>query len=181
MTSSRPPWAGQPNPRRSRTSWSTWPAMSPVTRPGRNSWSMAAPPQAWGTRTSLPSTPTRNRTGLPSGGYGLGFLGRLGIWIGPGRRDRALPDPLRPPEPLAQQRSNGRRHQRPDDQRVEEQAEADGGADLADDRQVADRHCHHREGEDESRRRDYRTRAAHGSDDAGVQPGVDLLLEPRDQ
>jgi hypothetical protein len=83
-----------------------------------------------------------------------------------------LPDSLRPPEPLAQQRGDGRRHQRPDDQCVEEQAEADGGADLADDGQLADGHRHHREGEVLPDTRRVRLRRKSAVSSAGMSEGL---------
>ena len=47
--------------------------------------------------------------------------------------------------------------------------------------QVAEDERRHGEREDEARGGHHRTAARHGADDAGVQPGVDLLLEPGHQ
>ena len=106
-------------------------------------------------------------------------------WFGLHRRDRgpgrpgAHPD--RPPEPAAQQRRDGRRHERPHDQGVEQQAQTDGGAHLADHSHVTDHHGRHREGEHQPGVRHDFAGAAHGSDDARIQAGVYLLFEPGDQ
>jgi hypothetical protein len=103
---------------------------------------------------------TADRAAVASGHrpVGAGGLRHRAVWrldwidLRPASRNWAWTYALRPPEPTPEQGGQRRCHERPDDQRVEEQSEADGGADLTDDDHVADRHRRHREGEHQARR-----------------------------
>jgi hypothetical protein len=97
---------------------------------------------------------------------------------GPWRSDAHV---LWPPEPPSEKRRDGRHHQRSHDEGVEQQTQTDRRADLTDHRQFTDCHGHHREGEHQARRCHHRPGTAHGTDDAGVEARVYLLLEARHQ
>ena len=63
----------------------------------------------------------------------------------------------RPPEPASEQRREGRRHEGPDHQGLEEMSEHDGGADFGRNSQVAGEHGAHGEGEHSASSGDYGT------------------------
>src|SRR5260370_33171222 len=85
-----------------------------------------------------------------------------------------------PPEPASECGGDRGGHEGAHDERVDQQAYADGHAQLADHAQVADDHRHHGEREYQAGGGDHAPGGAHAADDAGVEAGVDLLLEPRD-
>ncbi len=89
-------------------------------------------------------------------------------WCRPWHRPRPGSHVLRPPEPPSHHRGDRRRHERPDDQRVEQQADSDRGAHLSSDDEVADHHRHHGEREHQTGRRHHGSGARHRPDDAGL-------------
>src|SRR6185437_13435629 len=77
---------------------------------------------------------------------------------------------LGPPEPPSHHCRDRWRHERPDHQCIEQQAETDRRAHLTDDDEVADHHRHHGEREHQAGRRHHRAGAGHGPDDAVFIP-----------
>ena len=94
---------------------------------------------------------------------------------------RADPYPLRPPEPASHHRHDRRRDERSDDEGVEQEADADRRAELADRPEIAGDHRAHGDGEHHTGGSHHRAGNTHAADESRFQAGSDLFLDPGHQ